>query len=587
VQEEILTSISGNGDVVTSEAVSRFLLAMFHLSHVGSSDLSTLSGGEAQRLALLLAIISPAKSIIIDHALAEQDRNHLHLLKVFLKRFSKLLDLQILHRKAAKDLRASFRELPTSTTGLVDIRDLKISSRTDGLCSVDAVGIASNSITLITGDNGAGKSLLCRAIIGELPRGLRQSGTISWTGGQQEKCSYVNQDVTLGFSHVSVRGELASVGSGLEARFLRFPGVDREDLELSPFELTLDKQHFLATLKALAAGAKLAVLDEPSEHWDNEQLACAVEEFRDYVGSGGSLVIATHDARLSAGADDMIRLLPTKRQRKAARIMGSPQIRPAMPSPGKELMYSAWRDLHEQWPASTLELFENWDAHVDGMLREQAASILGLGRRFHLLDLGCGNGLQTLWLRSMLIDSGLPIDATLGVDWQDNAIAWANFWAGRLPNVSFETFDIDMFLQGPQGATVYNLITSLFVLHDVPDLAAHLRQVHAYLPDGGSYLCCLLNPSWVNDRAGSVIGDGLEIPTDALFAAEYRLPESESGAVRLPYFHRTCEMYQAAFATAGFEVIRVFYGPPDHRIPPGRTVSPHSQTIGFVATKSA
>jgi hypothetical protein len=174
---------------------------------------------------------------------------------------------------------------------------------------------------------------------------------------------------------------------------------------------------------------------------------------------------------------------------------------------------------------------------------------------------------------------------TLGLEWQDHAIEWANYWAAHIDGVAFRVADIDVALEAPEIQESFNLISSLFVMHDLPNVQAHIQQVAHALPRQGTYLSCILNPLWVEARKEELFGDnpGLPIPHDADFARDYRLPESTGEVLGLPYFHRSVERYHEIFQAAGFRrVITAFSGGGAGGSENGPTVP---QTVSFLAFK--
>jgi energy-coupling factor transporter ATP-binding protein EcfA2/2-polyprenyl-3-methyl-5-hydroxy-6-metoxy-1,4-benzoquinol methylase len=589
VVEEVLTSVRPrNLPAELHFRTAQFLLGMFHLDHLALSEPSTLSGGEAQRLALLLAVVNREGTIVIDHALSEQDRRHSALLEIFLQRFSSLIGISILHRRAAADLRSGgygANEKQRSGT-LLRADEVDIRSAGRRLCAVDTVRIDCGSITLVVGDNGAGKSLLCRYLIGELPTGVGGSARMHWADGTRASQAYVNQDVTLGFSHASSREELSSVSDRSVGLFCQFPGFTASDLEVSPFELTTDKQKLLAVVKALGQGKNMIILDEPSEYWDDAQAAYAIRMFEAYVSEGHTILIATHDRRMLESDYPRICLVASNTRRSLELKRGITTPNGFTPKiAGKEYMYKAWQALHERWPNSTLELFENWHDNVDDVLRAQIRIIAETRSAANYLDLGCGNGLQTLWLRSQLASSGIVVRTTMGIEWQEHAIDWANYWASDLSDVAFSAMDIDLALNRPELAKRFDIMSSLFVLHDLPHASDHIAQVFSALSERGVYLSCLLNPEWVNERRDSLFASDqdLPVPNDADFARDYRLPEAPDGDLGLPYFHRSIDRYKEAFARAGFRRVETAFSEASSQTPSGSSDEP--QTVAFLAFK--
>jgi SAM-dependent methyltransferase len=330
----------------------------------------------------------------------------------------------------------------------------------------------------------------------------------------------------------------------------------------------------------------MTILDEPSEYWNDKQVEYAVRLFTRYTLEGGTILVATHDRRMLESSYPRIFLtgVGTRPALSDSRISNSftpPDARVA----DKQYMYKTWQDLHERWPRSTLELFENWHENVDNLLQKQANIIATTCLSADYLDLGCGNGLQTLWMRSQLTKCGVAVRATMGIEWQEHAVDWAKYWANGAPDIEFMTADIDLALNSHNIVNCYNVVSSLFVMHDLPKASSHIEQVFSALAEGGIYLACLLNPKWVNQRLDSLFAPDQELPVahDADFARDYRLPEAPAGDVGLPYFHRSIEWYKAAFERSGFRRVEVAFSEARSKTPAGSTDEP--QTVAFLAFK--
>ena len=587
VSEEVLTSLDTEKYALSGiqTRIVANLLAMFHLSHTEETPVTRLSGGEAQRLALLLALISGPRRIIIDHALSEQDRRRTQLLEHLISRLLPALGIEVLYRAASASARA---EHPIGVSqrpsgDLLQPTSLELRTTDRVLCKVEDIALGRGQVLLLTGENGTGKSLLCKALIGFLPREIKTRGKVKWADALQPKLAYAGQDVSLGFSHSTTKSELDAAAPGSAKCFLEFPGVRVEDLALSPFELTPDKQRFLAVLKATRSGAEIVVLDEPSEHWDEEQLAAGTEYIDQFVADGRAAVIASHDSRLLLRPYERVELrFPNVSQQDVSKT--DTLLRHDVPAhETADHMQAAWARIHEAWPSATLDIFQNWSGHVDGLIVDLCQATLGKLQSIRLLDLGCGNGLQTIWVRSLIRKLGGNIELTTGYDWQPRALEWASFWSSFVDDVGFCKVDLEDLGKLPNPKH-YNLLTSFFVLHDLPKMAEHVQSAYQFLPDGGAYLGCFLNPDWVTEHRNEVLSDlALSIEHDAEYMAAYVLPEDADREIFVPYFHRDYEIYRNIFTSAGFSV-NFRLGPCLSPLGPrGANMPP--QTVGFVAFK--
>lgn len=172
-------------------------------------------------------------------------------------------------------------------------------------------------ITVILGPSGAGKTTLLRAMLGVTPlargwmdvEGARSSGL----GRRAAWC---------GQTPFFLPGTLATnlgiaPGDTASAEILRALGLDamlaarEEGLELVVDEqgsgLSGGEQRRLALARALHARRDVLLLDEPTAELDAETEARVIEVLRARRGSG-TIVVATHSARLAAIADHVVHL---------------------------------------------------------------------------------------------------------------------------------------------------------------------------------------------------------------------------------------------------------------------------------------
>ena len=144
---------------------------------------------------------------------------------------------------------------------------------------------------LLAGPNGCGKSTVIAALAGRLtPSSGRARHAAAYEVGQ-ERTTLLSGGGSLvsvtravaGLDERAARAALAAIGLGSET-------VQRSVATLSPGERTRAE---LAV--ATAAGARLLLLDEPSNHLDIDALEALEAALKDWPGA---LVVATHDVRL-------------------------------------------------------------------------------------------------------------------------------------------------------------------------------------------------------------------------------------------------------------------------------------------------
>jgi ATP-binding cassette subfamily F protein uup len=147
----------------------------------------------------------------------------------------------------------------------------------------------------VVGKNGAGKTSLLRAVLGDLP-----PATGEIVIGKNTRFAYLDQhragldeartiaeNVSDKGARIAIGGEILDVRTYLE-RFLFDPYMQRQPVA----SLSGGERARVALAKALAHGANLVVLDEPTNDLDLPTLA-ALETL--LVSFGGAALVVTHD----------------------------------------------------------------------------------------------------------------------------------------------------------------------------------------------------------------------------------------------------------------------------------------------------
>ena len=140
----------------------------------------------------------------------------------------------------------------------------------------------------------------------------------------------------------------------------------------------------------------------------------------------------------------------------------------------------------------TQQLFEHWaeNGRAEGMERGHSTRAAVALERIPLkdgdrvLDLGCGNGWATRWLRAQLGPSGTAV----GTDVADAMLARAETQSANLKGVSFRNA---AFEELPWEDNTFDHAFSMEAIYYAPDVPAALRSIRRVLRPGGTFTICI------------------------------------------------------------------------------------------------
>ncbi len=183
--------------------------------------------------------------------------------------------------------------------------------------------VDAGEVVCVAGPSGSGKTALCHLAAGfEVP----MRGTVTVDGSPSTAlddwavvAALPQQHGLLGElsvrANVALPGQRAGRGRRL-SQLPALPGLEQllEALDLAGLadravdETSLGEQQRAALARALVLSPRLAVLDEPTGHQDDDHVAQVLAAVRQSTASGTGVLIASHDDRVLEAADRVLRL---------------------------------------------------------------------------------------------------------------------------------------------------------------------------------------------------------------------------------------------------------------------------------------
>ncbi len=206
----------------------------------------------------------------------------------------------------------------------IDLRKIRVQyeGMDRPILRIDNLTLDSGSHLLIRGPSGAGKTTLLHLLAGLLEP---QSGKVEIGGvalqaqTENEKCAWRRNRVGLVFQKLNLLGHLTALenvllgspgkGLTLEAAHAALTqlGVDRLSDKLA-YKLSLGEQQRVAVARVVARKPPLILADEPTSSLDESNAELVIESLFDAKGSEGTLIVATHDDRVSSRFNEVWRL---------------------------------------------------------------------------------------------------------------------------------------------------------------------------------------------------------------------------------------------------------------------------------------
>ena len=344
------------------------------ISHLMDRKLSSLSGGQLQKVALACALASGAPVLLADEptsnldpdAIAEVRRalallkdqgmtiivveHRLHFLRGLADQVLLMEDGEVTRAWSGEEFyamddgerhslglrtlvdpgppeawvasRGSGDEASADASAGLSCRDLSFSYGNTPVFEGFNADFLGGQITCIAGENGVGKTTLVRVLCG---LAAPSSGTITLDGQTSSRrqrrtaCALVMQDTGRQLFSDTLAGELtigASQASG-EAGEKLLADFDLAHLgDRHPLSLSGGQKQRLVIAAARATGRRIVILDEPTSGIDARHLDSITATLRRIANEGAAVIVVTHDGEFaSACADQLITLTPTGTKR--------------------------------------------------------------------------------------------------------------------------------------------------------------------------------------------------------------------------------------------------------------------------------
>ncbi|KPV57841.1 ABC transporter [Paenibacillus sp. A3] len=334
------------------------------IAHLLDRPLDQLSSGQKQKVAIAAATMLSPKLLILDEPSANLDEKATselvetllqlkrsgttlilseHRLHAFLEVADRyvLLDQGTVARTWKKDEFAALRYEDVKPYGLrhPDMEMAGINLPSDGLPAVAAstqgwegrsltyayrssshalkgidIDLKPGSVTALTGENGVGKTTLCKVLCGLL---RQQGGEVYYAGkkrsaaGRRSLSYLVMQDADYQLYADSVGNELV-LGRRLDdaLRLRAYEAMDAFGLralrDRHPASLSGGEKQRVTIAAAYCSDAELIVLDEPTSGLDGDGVLNVAAWSRKLAHAGKTVVIITHDRILTRLACDHV-----------------------------------------------------------------------------------------------------------------------------------------------------------------------------------------------------------------------------------------------------------------------------------------
>lgn len=199
----------------------------------------------------------------------------------------------------------------------------------------------------------------------------------------------------------------------------------------------------------------------------------------------------------------------------------------------------------------------------------QAFRELKLKSKLVVVDLGCAEGTETFFIAQVLQQLGLK-PKVYGFDPNYNKREQK-----LVKNITLERGELTKLLPKHHLQGKVDLLTSIFVLQELPIWDKFLTQIYQALKPGGIALFLLVHPNFglsLKKKSALIINEKLRSSADWEFAAAYPIVEELGKTFYLPYFHRSLEMIKNKL-TRQFYILKI------------KGLKPDSETLKYCQMK--
>ena len=308
-----------------------------------------LSGGQQQRLSLAASLATNARALLLDEPVTMLDEETQEIVRNAILAAGKNRTLVIADHHPAKWVEHVDRILEVKDAKIFDLSDsyevrqqnyllepvkkspplLEIAPR----ASFNGRRLLAQSVGLklypgqfiaLTGQSGVGKSsflqhvLLSSRVLVNKQNELLKAETLEmkksgWGKKFKFQAAWLPQNPETSFVEQTAISEVMISNPQLRQNdaqvYLSQMGIAHL-AQANPFAISGGEQRRLAFASALAADAKILVLDEPSVGLDPKAFAQVVELIKIALAKGKAVIAATHDPRLISLAHEEIKLIP-------------------------------------------------------------------------------------------------------------------------------------------------------------------------------------------------------------------------------------------------------------------------------------